>query len=62
MVFSKISSVAGWMGRENQGDWKIVLSSRCRNYIVSVIHTSKLVTTSLFYSREKQLLSVSLSA
>ena len=38
MVFHKISSVVGWTGRENRGDWKIVLSSRCRNYII-VLYT-----------------------
>ena len=38
MVFHKISSVTGWMGRENQGGWKIVLSSGCRNYIM-VLYT-----------------------
>ena len=36
MVFHKVSSVAGWMGKENQGGWKIVLSSRCRNYIIAL--------------------------
>ena len=36
MVFPKVSSVAGWMGKENQGGWKIVLSSRCRNYIIAL--------------------------
>ena len=36
MVFHKVSSVAGWMGKENRGDWKIVLSSRCRNYIIAL--------------------------
>ena len=38
MVFQKISSVAGWMGKENQGGWKIALSSGCRNYII-VLYT-----------------------
>ena len=43
MVFHKISSVAGWMGRENQGGWKIVLSSRCRSYII-VLYTRALLS------------------
>lgn len=36
MVFHKVSSVAGWMGNEDQGGWKIVLSSRCRTYIIAL--------------------------
>ena len=63
MVFHKISSVTGWMGRENQGGWKIVLSSRCRNYIIllyTLVSWHQPVCSTA--EKKKQLLSISLSA